>query len=150
MMNATSLIRRQRGVTLIELMVVMAVLAMLSSIAVGSYRTYILRSQRTDARTAVLRIQVAQEKFFLQNNTYTTNIVNAPPAGLGIGSATTPGGHYSIAVGPDPATTNSIATSYLVTATAIGAQVQDKAACLVMTINDRGQRTPLENTGCWR
>ena len=63
---------RQRGVTLIELMIVVVVLAILGSISVSTYRRYMLRANRTDATTMLLRIQVAQEKFFLQNNGYAT------------------------------------------------------------------------------
>jgi type IV pilus assembly protein PilE len=146
-MNAKTSRARQRGVTLIELVVVMAILAILSTLAVSSYRSYTLRAQRTDAQNALLRIQVAQEKHFLQNNTYTTDIVSAPPTGLGLGSNTTPGGYYTLAVAADA---GGIGTSYIATATATGGQTQDKAACLTLTINDRGQRTPLESTGCWR
>jgi len=74
--------------TLIELMVVSP-----SSLLVHhrrwSYRRYVLHANRTDATSALLRIQVAQEKYFLQNNTYTTNVTGIPPAGLGVASPTT-------------------------------------------------------------
>ena len=61
--------RAERGVTLIELMTVV-VITMLASIAVPSYRRYMLRSQRTDGGTARLQLQAAQEKYYLQNNAY--------------------------------------------------------------------------------
>lgn len=148
-MNARTFVGYQRGVTLIELIVVMVVLAVLSTIAVSSYRNYILRAQRTDAKNALLRIQVAEEKFFLQNNTYTANLIDPSPNGLnfGAGADTTPGGYYKLTIAPDAA---GIATSYIASAAALGGQQQDKAACLTLSINDRGARTPLENTGCWR
>jgi len=63
----------QRGFTLIELMIALAVLAILATIAIPSYRSYVLRAQRTDARAALLRLQASEEKFFLQNNTYTAD-----------------------------------------------------------------------------
>lgn len=138
--------KRTRGVTLIELMIVIVVVAILASIAVPSYRNYILRTNRTEGRAALLRVQVAQEKFFLQNNTYTTNLTAAPPTGLGVGT-TTPEGHYAITV---VAGAGGITTSYLATATAAGGQTQDTAACLTLTINDQGVRTPAESSGCWR
>src|SRR2546429_5200969 len=59
---------RMRGMTLIELMVVLVIVAILSTLAVGSYRRYVLRANRTDATSALLRIQVAEEKFFLQRS----------------------------------------------------------------------------------
>ncbi|HTP40025.1 MAG TPA: type IV pilin protein, partial [Steroidobacteraceae bacterium] len=92
----------QRGVTLIELMIVIVVLSILTSIAVSNYRRYALRANRTDGTMALLRIQVAQERFFLQNNAYAqtmTQVTAAPPNGLGItlgtGNVTT-GGYYVI------------------------------------------------------
>lgn len=142
--------KRARGVTLIELMIVIVVVAILASIAVPSYRNYILRTNRTDGRAHLLRVQVAQEKFFLQNNTYTLNLTAAPPAGLGIGLGAgniTPEGHYVITVA---AGAGGIGTSYLATATAAGGQTQDTAACLTLTINDQGVRAPAESSGCWR
>ncbi|MGQ0835565.1 MAG: type IV pilin protein [Gammaproteobacteria bacterium] len=138
--------KRARGVTLIELMIVIVVVAILASIAVPSYRNYILRTNRTEGRAALLRVQVAQEKFFLQNNTYTLNLTAAPPAGLGVGN-TTPEGHFGITV---VAGAGGITTSYLATATAAGGQMQDTVACRVLTINDQGVRTPAESSGCWR
>ncbi len=140
---------RMRGMTLIELMVVLAVVAILSTIAVGSYRQYVLRANRTDATGALLRIQVAQEKFFLQNNTYTTNVTALPPTGLGV-SSPTPNGFYTIAVTGDPNSTNNIATSFLATATAVAPQTKD-TSCLTLTITDQGLRSSAPSTtACWR
>ena len=139
--------KQTAGMTLIELLVTLAVVAILSSIAVGSYRSYTLRANRIDGETMLLKIQVAEEKFFLQNNTYTTGVAVAPPNGLGLLS-TTLSGYYNLTVAAG--TTGSIATSYAATATATGTQVNDKAACLTLTINDQGQRTPTDSSGCWK
>ena len=140
---------RMRGVSLIELMTVVMVVAILATIAVQSYRGYLLRAHRTDATTSLLRIQVAEEKYFLQNNTYTTNLAAAPPTGLGVVSPTQ-NGYYTLAVGPDPNSTNAIATSFLATATPAGGQVKDKA-CPSLTINDQGQKGPATTaTTCWK
>src|SRR5437899_10373492 len=133
---------RMRGVTLIELMVVLAIVAILASLAVGSYRRYVLRANRTDATAALLRIQVAEEKFFLQNNAYTTDL---SAAGLGVPSPT-PNGFYNLAVAGAPA----IATSFKATATATGAQTQD-TSCQTLTIDDQGLRNSAPSTtDCWR
>ena len=140
---------RMRGMTLIELMVVLAVVAILSTLAVGSYRQYVLRANRTDATSALLRVQVAQEKYFLQNNAYTTNVNAAPPTGLGVASPT-PNGFYTITVTGDPNSGNNIATSFLATATAVAPQTQD-TSCLTLTINDQGLRNSSPSTtACWR
>ncbi len=134
---------RERGMTLIELMTVIAVVAILASIAVSSYRSTTMRANRTEGRNALMRVQMAQEKFFLQNNSYAADL-----GSLGIGSNATATGLYTLSIAPG--STGSIATSYVVTATAAGGQASDVAACRVFTLNDQNQRTPADSTGCWK
>jgi type IV pilus assembly protein PilE len=142
--------RAARGFSLIELMIVISVVAILTTIAVTSYRAYVLRATRTEARMALLSIQVAQEKFFLQNNQYAQDLataIAAPPAGLGVAldvAGLTLGGHYTVGF------TAATATTYTVQAVATGTQVKDTAACLTFTINEQGVRTPADASGCWR
>src|SRR5262245_28765629 len=80
--------KRQAGVTLMELLTVVMVIAILAAIAVPSYRRYLLRAQRSDATTALLRMQAAQEKHFLQYGVYVTTTASLPNAhsagGLGL------------------------------------------------------------------
>jgi type IV pilus assembly protein PilE len=147
----THLARRpQRGVTLIELMIVVAIVAILASVSVGAYRRYTLRANRTEARIALLSIQAGQEKYFLQNNTYATDIatlIAAPPAGLGLNltaGGATPSNLYTVSF------TAAAATTYTVQAVATGTQAQDDANCRILTINDAGLRTPADSTGCWK
>jgi type IV pilus assembly protein PilE len=149
-LNANRSRRHASGFTLIELMVVIAVVAILGTLAVSTYRSYILRTNRTEGRMALLATQVAQEKFFLQNNQYAQDIatvIAAPPAGLGInltaGGVTT-GGNYTVSFSAVTANT------YTLQAVATGTQTRDTAACLTFTINEQGQRTPADSTGCWR
>ena len=71
---------KSRGFTLVELMVTVVIIAILSAIAVPAYRSYVQRSKRSGATSALLRIQASQEKFFLQNNAYSANLVGVPPA----------------------------------------------------------------------
>src|SRR4026208_2356227 len=92
--------KSQRGVTLVELMVVIAVIGTLAAIAIPSYRRYLIRSQRSEAKIALMTLQTAQEKFYLQNNAYTNNITNATngsPPGLGL-AATSETGKYNITI----------------------------------------------------
>jgi type IV pilus assembly protein PilE len=65
---------RIAGFTLIELMIVVAVLGVLTTIAVPVYRQYVERARRTEAKTALLRLQANQERFYLQNNTFTNDL----------------------------------------------------------------------------
>ena len=139
--------RRSTGMTLIELMVVIAVLGILGTVAVGSYRSYLLRSNRTEARVALLKVQSQQEKFFLQNNRYANNseLSTAPPGGLGV-PATTSSGFYTINL----QNVTTAPPAFIVRAVATGGQLKDKAACQALTINQAGARTLADSTGCWK
>jgi type IV pilus assembly protein PilE len=138
--------RWNRGFTLIELMMALVVVAILAGIAIANYRSSVLRANRTDASTTLLQISAAEEKYFLQNSTYTADLADAAPTGLGL-SATTPRGYYTLAV--SAGSTGSLATSWLVTATATGTQAQD-TACTTLSLDDQGTRTPADASGCWR
>lgn len=136
-----------RGFTLIELMITVVVIAILASIAIPSYRTYVQRSTRTEATSALLRIQAQQEKQFLQWNQYATRIDTAAPAGLNM-NATTDGGHYDLAVAAAPN------AGYTATATPIASQASD-TKCTSFTIDQAGVRQATGSaanptTECWR
>jgi type IV pilus assembly protein PilE len=146
--------RGMRGVTLLELMTVVVIVGILASIAIPSYRQYLLRSQRADATAALLRLASAQEKFYLQNNRYAVgaDVSNAPPAGLGITG--TQHGYYALAVASP---SGNPAVDYLATATVIagGAQAEDDD-CDQFTINETGRRGAVNSSSavntekCWR
>lgn len=61
---------RSRGFTLIELMIVVAVVAILASIAYPAYTDSVLKGKRAQARTALLDLMQQQERYMTQNNTY--------------------------------------------------------------------------------
>ena len=143
---------RMRGVTLIELMIVILILGILAAIAVPSYRKYMIRSQRSEAKIALLQLQTAQEKRYLQQNSYSNDVtgsVSANPPGLGLSSVsetqkydiTIPAG----SVGADGQTYTAVATPKYGQA--------DDSDCKNFTINERGVRG---NSGtlspqiCWK
>ncbi len=141
--------RRQAGFSLMELMITVAIVAILATIATANYKSYSLRANRVEARQALLSIQAAQEKFFLQNNSYATTlaqIVAPAPGGLGVpldASGNTPGGHYQMSV------VAATQTTYTVQATAIAGQVKDDAACQTYQVNEQGVFTPPSGSICW-
>lgn len=83
----------QRGVTLLELLIALVIVAVLATIAVPGYRSYVLRARRTDATAALLRIQGAQEKFFVQNARYAAELTAPLPAGLGLAAVSDHGSY---------------------------------------------------------
>ena len=134
---------RLQGVTLIELLVVIVIVAMMASASVPSYRRYVLRAHRVEAKTALLNLATAQERFYLQNNGYAGHsaLATAPPDGLGL-PGTTGNGWYTIAI-----------TAASATATAAGAQTAD-GDCTTFTIDSLGVRGATERGGtpsttCW-
>lgn len=60
----------QKGFTLIELMIVVAIIAIIMSFALPSYRNYVLRSELTEGITAISTLQVQLEQYFQDNRTY--------------------------------------------------------------------------------
>lgn len=127
--------QHQRGVTLMELLTVVVIIGILASVAIPSYRNYLLRTQRTEAKTALLQLQAAQEKFYLNGNTYTDDVTSGSPDGLGL-LATTETNKYDISVdlGGDGQSYTAIA------APAAGGGQEDDDRCDTLTLTDTGVR----------
>jgi type IV pilus assembly protein PilE len=137
-----------RGITLIELMVVLAITAMLASLAIPAYRSHVLRAHRVEARSALLGLAAAQERFHLQHLRYAAQpeLATVPPDGLGIASATAEG-RYRLAI--EAADTSTFTAS----AAATGAQ-RDDLQCAVFALDARGTRSASDAAGnpaghCW-
>jgi type IV pilus assembly protein PilE len=145
-MLANSL-RKARGFTLIELMIVVLVIAILAAIAYPAYGDYIRKARRADAHDTLLRVKLEQEKWRVSNVAYTAQV---GPGGLELALAagncfTSPEGHYRVCVVADPAPT---ATSFTVAATAQGGQTKDTSCPVISLEVDRGVETR-EPDGCW-
>jgi type IV pilus assembly protein PilE len=65
-------IRSKKGITLIELLVVIAIVAILAAIAIPSYRGYMQRARRADAKTALEQVRAAQEMWRAEKGSYST------------------------------------------------------------------------------
>lgn len=139
--------RQMHGFTLIELMLVIVVVAILASIAVPSYRSYMIRTNRTEATAALLQIRSAQEKFFLQKNRYadTDELTDAPPDGLGL-PAVTPNNRYDIFIDGDNTTFTATATPHA------GGGQEDDGACQSLSIDESGlsDSSPASTAVCWK
>src|ERR1700712_4037590 len=140
--------RRVGGFTLIEMMIVVAVISILAAVAIPSYQRSVQKSRRTDAKNALLDVAAKEERFLSTNNQYT-----ATPANLGL-SGTFPvpiqasgNSYYTLTV---LAPAGAIPPTFLATATPTGNQASD--ACGSFSINQFGvQTTSLTPPGvaCW-
>jgi type IV pilus assembly protein PilE len=104
---------RSRGFTFLELMITVAIIAILAVIASNIYLSQVQKSRRADAMDTISAITLAEERYRSTNSTYGTL------AQVWASVTATPGGYYTVAI------TNTSATSYTVTATGVGTQASD-------------------------
>lgn len=138
--------RAQRGFTLIEVLIVIAILGIISAIALPSYRDYIRKGNRAEARTALLEAAQFMERFYAAANQYTKTDGSMPDLPLRLQVVPSTGAaNYSVTVA---ANTNS----FTLTATVQGGMVGDKCGNLVLTNTGQKSRTGtgLTNAECWR
>jgi type IV pilus assembly protein PilE len=132
------------GFSLIELMVTVAIVGTLAAIAIPSYRAYVLRATRTEAKQALLARAGDLERCFTRNNSY----LNTPPDALCAVTTNLPdnsGAHYSIQAVAIKQTTFSIQ------AVPTGTQVKD-TKCGSFTLDDKNNRGITGTTtaqDCW-
>jgi type IV pilus assembly protein PilE len=128
-----------RGITLIELMVVVVIVGILAAIAYPNYQDFTSRAKRNEARAALLRLATNQERFYLNNNTFTTDMTQI---GFSSSPFTTETGYYVVSV------TSATPSNFSATATyQHGGYEANK--CLTFTIDGRGQKTSGPDTDCW-
>ena len=149
----------QRGFTLIELMIAVAIIGILLRLAVPAYLNSIKKTRRVDAKTALLDLAQREERYLSTANIYTTS---APVLGYSSGTVTASapmsvlsGGtaYYQMSVVvPDPAATSTSSPSFAATALRIGSQTGD-TLCGDYTITNTGKQTVANATNsaadCW-
>lgn len=121
--------RRSLGITLIELMIVVVIVAILAAIAYPSYRQYAIRSNRTEAKVALMQIAQGLEKCFTRYHAYNDAACTV------VTDFTTPDGNYAVNDDAVPRT----ATAYTLTAAPQGGQMED-AQCGALTLDETGDR----------
>ena len=121
--------KRQKGITLIELMVVVAIIAILASIAIPGYNQYVIRAHRRAAQATMMEIATRQHQYFVANRAFAT------VAELGFTVPPEVDEHYDLSItlngGPPP--------GFTVTMTPTGRQAVDGPA---LTLTSAGVRGP--------
>ena len=154
----------QKGFTLIELMITLAIVAILATIAYPAYNDYVIKSNRVEAKRTLLTAAQFLERRYSTQNTYLQNTsTSSPPVAL----------PAEMACAPSPActsgqnvthtiaysTTNALnATNFTLVATAVGTQLtaENRLGCVAYTLDNFGQRRAYSdanattlNTRCW-
>ena len=129
-----------RGVTLMELLIVIVIIGVLAAIAYPSYRQYVAKAKRNEAKAALLQIATMQERFYLQNRTYTADMTKL---GFPVGTNfLTDSKSYRVSV------TSATPAAFSATATY---QKGDAEAgkCATFSIDGTGSKTSTPFGDCW-
>ncbi len=139
--------RKNAGFSLIELMIVLAIIAIIATFAVPSYFDQIRKAKRSDALAMLMQIQLKEESWRSDNQSYITGIRvtdGTPNLGVDTSSVTT----YVFSI------PSANSNTYTISAVAQGEQAKDggnvdangNGACATLTINQSNVRTP---PSCW-
>jgi prepilin-type N-terminal cleavage/methylation domain-containing protein len=136
---ARSVRTRVQGFTLIEVMIVVAIIAILASIAIPSYRDYILRGQLVDATNALSTFQARMERHFQDNRTYETVGTFVSPCRIVDVGQRTVGGFVVSCLGTDLQPTTYV----------LSVQGSGSVAGFTFTVNEQNVRATLAAPGTW-
>ena len=124
----------KRGFTLIEILVVIAIIAMLAAYAIPNYRQYVVQSKRADAQAKLLEIAGLYEKTYANTNSYPADL---DALGLDPGFLTS----------DDYIITGTGGNGWVLTATPQGGQASSDSTCPTITFNQLGSKGPVID--CW-
>ena len=145
-------IARPRGMTLIELLVAVAIVAIIASLAAPSYGAYVTRSKRAVAKSALTMVADQQEQFFLDNKRYADDLTEIGYDSEKIGvdengqtvAADADSRLYIITLD------DTSATTYTAEATPQLVQADRDTACGTLSLTQTGEKLQSgDGTDCW-
>lgn len=131
------------GFTLIELMVTVAIVVLLATIALPSYQDYILKSRRAEGKSVLLNTQQLVERAYTDLNRYDTAVASV----VGASGVRSEHGYYMVT------TASATVSTYSLNSAPQGGQASDK--CKTLTINQAGATdvsgvtSPITRADCW-
>ncbi len=145
---------KNQGFSLLDLVIAMAIMGILASIAVPSFNQNVRKARRSDALQTLLEISQQQERFFFRNNRYSCDLQAAGE--LNRGTTQSLEGHYTISMTPVVASPCPNATTYTITAVAaVGDDQGEDTTCNSMSLSSTGLKSAQDvgandtTTKCW-
>ena len=127
-----------RGVTLLELMIVVVIISILAAVAYPNYRQFAARAKRNEAKAMLLEIAAAQERYYLQNSRYGT----LGELGFDDPYVSDTGTYQATVLAPNPAVNYTARATY---------QKPDgeRTKCEWFEIDGRGDKNSSPYDDCW-
>jgi type IV pilus assembly protein PilE len=129
-LQKTPYTNKQRGFTLVELMIVVVIIGILAMVAIPAYNDSVTKGRRADAKSTLTSIAARQEQFFMDSKTYTSDMTNL---NFAASPAQSVDGYYTVSV-VTPTAGCPIITCYLLQAVPNNADTN----CQTLTLNSVG------------
>jgi len=122
----------KKGFTLMELMITLVIVGILTTIAVPSYKDYIMRARRSDGKSALMDLASQMERFYSERNTYVGATIGGGGANEVRSSPTSTDGWYTLAI------TTQTASNFTIQASPNNAQATADTTCQTLTMTNLG------------
>ena len=151
------MLSRNKGFTLIELMIVLAIIGILAAIAYPNYQESTAKSRRGNAQAELMGLSSALERYYSQNNHYSNAAAGNNDIGAPLGTLYAVDAEvatfYTVTItsaGGSTANDTDTAQSYIVSAVPVVGSAMEGDRCGTMTLSSAGARAPTNPTDCWR